>query len=356
MTRFGWSASSVPVAPLLLAGIAMGPHGINLLPPAALTWLEPVVPVALAALGVRAGLGLGTARPGDGRLLTAASVVAGLTTLVVAAGAAVLARTGAVSLPAPAWLVPLAAGLAAATSLTAPAGEPFEPRAPDVRVTELALLAPALAGALLMAWLRAASTGGAVLLVVQGALVTLALTAAGWLLLSRATTDTDRRVFGIAVLLLAGGAAAALSQSAIFGGLVAGLCWRWAGGQPRESLSRDVQLVQHPLLVLVLLAAGARTVLSPATVVLGVAYVALRAAGALAGAQLLRRLIGSGTPGDLRSALLQPGVFGVAFALNVASVAVDPAGPGSLLLGAVVLGSAASALVAPTGRRSRGPA
>lgn len=351
MTRFGWSASSVPVAPLLLAGIAMGPHGINLLPPASLTWLEPIVPVALAALGVRAGLGIGHARAGDGRLAAVASLVATLMALAVAAGTAALARSGAVPALEPGWLVPLAAGLAAATSLTAPAGEPFEPRAPGVRVTELALLAPALAGALLMAWLRAGSPAGAMLLVVQGALVTLALTAAGWLLLSRATTDTERRVFGIAVLLLAGGAAAALSQSAIFGGLVTGVCARWAGGQPRESLSRDVLLVQHPLLVLVLLAAGARAVLSPATLVLGVAYLAFRGAGALAAEALLRRT----APGALRP-LLQPGVFGVAFALNVASVLGDPAGPGPVLLGAVVIGSVASALAAPLAGRNRRPA
>ncbi|MGE0392666.1 MAG: hypothetical protein AB7I25_05910 [Vicinamibacterales bacterium] len=354
--RFGWSASSVPVAPLLLAGMAVGPHGINLLPPTSLTWLDPVVPVALAALGVRAGLGIGHARPGDGRLLAAASLAAALTALAVAAGMAALARAGVVDALQPAWLVPLATGLAAATALTAPAGEPFEPRTPGVRVTELALLGPALAGALLMAWLRTGSAGAAALLLVQSTLVTIALTAAGWLLLSRATTDTDRRVFGIAVLLLAGGAAAALSQSAIFGGLVAGLCWRWAGGPPRESLSRDVHLVQHPLLVLVLLAAGARTVLSPATLVLGAAYLALRTVGVLAGARLLRPLAGAKPPGELRAALLQPGVFGVAFALNLAGVAGDPAGPGPLLLGAVVLGSAAGAIVAPSGRPIRRPA
>ena len=354
MTRFGWSASSVPVAPLLLGGIALGPHGINLLPSAALAWLDPVVPVALAALGVRAGLGIGHARSGDGRLLVAASLGAVLTALAVAIGTTALARAGVVGTLQPAWLVPLAAGIAAATALTAPAGEPFEPRTPGVRVTELALLVPALAGGLLMAWLRAGSPGSALLLLAQGALVTVALTAAGWLLLSRATTDTDRRVFGIAVLLLAGGTAAALSQSAIFGGLLVGLCWRWAGGPPRDSLSRDVLLVQHPLLVLVLLAAGARAVISPATLVLGAAYLVLRAGGTLAGGRVLRGLIASKAPGETRSTLIQPGVLGVAFALNVASVSGDSTGPGPLLLGAVVFGSAASALIGPlAGQRRR---
>ena len=44
----GWSATSAPVALLLVAGITFGPHGINLLSPAALSLLDPGVPVALA--------------------------------------------------------------------------------------------------------------------------------------------------------------------------------------------------------------------------------------------------------------------------------------------------------------------
>jgi len=62
----------------------------------------------------------------------------------------------------------------------------------------------------------------------------------------------------------------------------------------------------------------------------------------------------SKAPGETRSTLIQPGVFGVAFALNVASVTGDSTGPGPLLLGAVVFGSAASAIIGPlVGQRRR---
>ena len=88
--------------------------------------------------------------------------------------------------------------------------------------------------------------------------VTLALAAAGWLLLTRAASETDERVFGVAVLLLVGGVADALSRSALFGGLVGGVFWRYAGRQPRDTIARDVLFVPHPLLMLVLPVAGAR--------------------------------------------------------------------------------------------------
>src|SRR3990172_7892179 len=58
----GWSATSAPVALLLVTGIAFGPQGISLLSPAVLSFLDPVVPVALAALGVLLGLGVGDRR------------------------------------------------------------------------------------------------------------------------------------------------------------------------------------------------------------------------------------------------------------------------------------------------------
>src|SRR6186713_1231545 len=63
-----WTATSAPVALLLTIGIGLGPHGINLLTAASLSSLDPVVPVALAALGVLVGLGMGDRRFGEGRV------------------------------------------------------------------------------------------------------------------------------------------------------------------------------------------------------------------------------------------------------------------------------------------------
>ena len=105
---------------------------------------------------------------------------------------------------------------------------------------------------------------GAVTLLALASGVSLMLAAAAWLLLARASSETEERVFAVSALLLVGGVADALSLSALVGGLAAGVFWRLAGRQPREAVRRDVLFVQHPLLVLVLLLAGARAEWSPA--------------------------------------------------------------------------------------------
>jgi hypothetical protein len=338
-----WSATSAPIALLLTAGIAFGPRGINLLSSATLPLLDPVVPVALAALGVLVGLGVGDRRTDDRRVFGAACLVAAVTMLVVSAGFAAVTLAAMSSIARPLWTLILTSGLCAATSLTLPTGNPLEPRTATTRVIELGVLLPIVAGALMLAWLRAGSSVGAAVLVAQACGVTLALAAAAWLLLTRASSETEERVFGVSALLLVGGVADALSLSALFGGLVAGVFWRYAGRHPRDTISRDVLFVQHPLLVLVLLVAGARADLSPASLACGAGYVVLRVVGQLAGGTVARRAAGVNAPRDLGLYLLPPGVFGVAFALNAVSVVGADA---SMLLAAVVAGTIGSELVA----------
>jgi hypothetical protein len=339
-----WSPTSAPVALLLTAGIACGPQGINLLSLATLSLLEPVVPVALAALGVLVGLGVGDRRTDHRRLFGAAWLAAGITMLAVSAGFAVMALAVMSSIVKPYWTLILLSGICAATSLTLPAGNPVERRTTAAnRVIELSVLLPIVAGGLTLAWLRPGSSPGQALLVAQAVGVTLALAAAAWLLLTRASSETEERVFAVSALLLVGGVADALSLSALFGGLVAGVFWRYAGRHPRDTIARDVLFVQHPLLVLVLLVAGARADLSPISLTLGAGYVVLRVVGQLAGGVLAGRVAGVAAPGNLGLHLLQPGVFGVAFALN----AVGVVGPdASMLLAIVVAGSIGSELVA----------
>ena len=339
----GWSATSAPVALLLVAGIAFGPQGINLLSPAVLSFLDPVVPVALAALGVLLGLGVGDRRADDRHLFAAACLDAAVTTVVVVAGIAFLVFAAMTSTVGSVWTLALTSGICAATSLTLPTGNPLEPRTAANRVIERGVLLPIVAGGLVLAWLRAGSSIGAVALVAQASGVTLALAAAGWLLLTRASSETEERVFAIAVLLLIGGVADALSLSALLGGLVAGVFWRYAGRQPRESVSRDVLFVQHPLVLLVLLVAGARADPSAASLGLAGAYVLLRVVGKLAGGTVARRAAGTRVPRDLGFHLLSPGVFGVAFALNAARAAGSDA---SVLLTTVVVGTIGSELAA----------
>ena len=339
----GWSSTSAPVALLLVSGIALGPRGINLLSPAVLSFLDPVVPVALAALGVLVGLGVGDRRADERSLFAAACLDAGMTTLLVTGGIAVAVTAAMTSTVGSRWTLALAAGICAATSLTLPTGNTLEPRTPATRVAELGVLLPIVAGGLVVAFLREGSLVTALTLVAQACAVTVALATAGWLLLTRASSETEQRVTAIAALLLVGGAADALSLSALLGGLVAGVFWRYAGRQPRESVSRDVLFVQHPLLLLVLLVAGARTDPSVASFGLAAAYVLFRVLGKLTGGMAARRAAGPRVPRDLGLHLLSPGVFGVAFALNAARATGADA---SLLLTTVVVGTIGSELVA----------
>lgn len=339
----GWSATSAPVALLLLVGMGLGRDGVNLLTPAQLSLLDPVVPVALAALGALVGLGTGGRRADDRRLFVAAALAAAVPMVVVAVGIAAIVLAATSIVVQPFWTLVGTCGICAATSLTLPTGNPLHPRSLVTRIAELGVLLPIVAGGLLLATLGEGSPRGAVLLLVQASGVTLALSAASWLLLARTTSATEERVFVVAALLLVGGVADALSLSALFGGLVAGTFWRAAGRRPREAISRDVLFVQHPLLVLVLLAAGARTELSAVSLGLGAGYLLLRVAGTFAGGALARRTIGVRAPRDLSRHLLPPGAFGVAFTVNAVAIA---GAEGSVVLSAIVLGTIGSDVAA----------
>jgi hypothetical protein len=337
-----WSATSAPVALLLLAGLAFGPHGVNLLSRALLSALDPVVPIAVAALGVLVGLSVADRQPDDRRVFAAALLGAVTSMIVVSTGFAVVLLSAMSPTVAHSWLLIMAVGICAASSLTLSAANPLELRAVTARLVGLGVFAPIVVGGFLMARLRAGSSAGALLVLAEASGVTLALAAAAWLLLTRVASDTEDRVIAISALLLVGGVGEALSLSALFIGLVAGLFWRYAGGRPRDSIGRDVLFVQHPLLVLVLLVAGARADLSVTSLSLGIAYLALRLIGQMAGGIAAGRAARVNPPHDVVPLFISPGVFGVAFALSSAG-AVDP--EGSLLLAAVVVGTIGSELV-----------
>jgi hypothetical protein len=340
-----WSATSAPVALLLAAGMAVGPQGINLLSSAMLSSLDPVIPVALAAFGVLVGVNVADRRADDARTLWAAGlgVIVAVLAVSVGFGAVAVTAMSPSSIARSFWVLVLAGGICAATSLTLPSDDSLEAQSAATRVMERGVLLPIVLGGLMLAWLRADSLAGAALLVAHACGVTLALAAAAWLLLTRARSQTEERVFVVAALLLVGGVAAALSLSALFGGLVAGVFWRFVGPRPRQSIRRDVLFVQHPLLVLVLLVAGARAELSLVTLALGLSYAVLRVVGQLAAGSVATRVLGANGPRALGLHLLPPGVFGVGFALNAVSVIGADA---SMLLAAVMVGTIGAELVA----------
>jgi hypothetical protein len=337
---FRWPTGPFP-ALLLLAGIALGPHGLALLTPAILDFLDPAAPVALAALGVIAGLNLRTSRI-DRRVGAAAHMQATLTGLLVAAAVVFFGPAAIDAAAFPPWrLVALALAIAAATASWLPSDGGERTSHFSTRV-DVDYLLPIAAGGAALAFIRAASPAASVVLLAETIAIAVVIAVGGWLLLSRNGETTEQRVFAFASLLLLGGAADYLSASALLSGLVAGGCWQWAGGPMREYVRRDVAYVQHSLVVLILLLAGAHADFSPAVLLMSTIYIGVRTTGKLTGGWLASWA----APDVSRSArlrLISPGVFGVAFALNLARAGGPEFGP---VLTVVVVGTIASSLMA----------
>jgi hypothetical protein len=173
--------------------------------------------------------------------------------------------------------------------------------------------------------------------------VGLAVGVAGWLLIERAHSVAERGLFVLGLLALVGGASAYLSLSPLLAGLTAGMFWNWAPGHSDVIIRADLHKYQHPLAVLVLIAAGASLDLSMAALWLFAPFVVFRMAGKLAGGWLASRMTGLASA-DLGAHLLAPGLLGIAFALNVHQhLATTDA---AAVLTAVVIGTLASEGVA----------
>ena len=83
--RHAWS-SGLQILVLLIAGMALGRHGLGILNDSTLSLIDPVIPVALAALGVLVAFEVGTMPWVRGRLIAAASVQALIAASIVTAG------------------------------------------------------------------------------------------------------------------------------------------------------------------------------------------------------------------------------------------------------------------------------
>jgi hypothetical protein len=344
--RFGlsWSSGAVPVVLILLLGVVLGPEGLAVLTPGVLLVIDPVLPVAIAALGILAGLEfMRPAAPHRWSLLGKASIESLLTTVVVAVGVWLVMPVFPGLADSEIWLVALMAGLCASMSATLPDADPDRLRPSVIRMRDLDGLLPVAIGAAALAFIHSFSVMASVGLMIQATILALLISATAWLLLSDSSPSTEQRVFSIAALLLIGGIADYLSLSALAGGLLAGLFWGYVGGVARDCIERDVRYLRHPLVVLMLLAAGAKTTYSGWILVFAAAYLLLRLAGKLLGARLTRRMPGVPIPDSVGATLLPPGVFGIAFALDATSMMQSVA---AVTLAAAVLGSIGSQLLA----------
>jgi uncharacterized membrane protein SirB2 len=260
-----------------------------------------------------------------------------LVALAVAGVARVLGAPGGTVLT-----LALLAGTCASVSATV-AAEAGGPRAVVARIGDLDDVLPIAVSGVALAYLHEASPIAATWLTLNALGLALAVALAGWLLISASSSESEQRVFTAGTVLLLGGIAEFLSLSALLAGLVAGAFWSALGGKGRDLLARDVRHMQHPLVVLLLLVAGARAGLPPGIGALIAAYLVLRTAGKLAGGWIAGRIVAPELPAHLGLYLLSPGVIAVAFALNASQAAGDRAGP---ILALVVAGSIGAEVLA----------
>jgi hypothetical protein len=339
----GLSPTPMPSLMLLPLGVALGPHGIGLLTPAVLSYLDAAVSVAIATLGVFVGLGLDWRRPHETRLLAAASVEAGLTLTMVVGGVWLAISFAELETGLEPWLFSLLLGICAASSSTTAIEHPNHPGVTATRIGDLDDVLTIVAGGIALTWIHTSDPRTAASVVAQSAAIASILALAGWLLVAQASSDMEQRVFVLGTLLLLGGAVEYLSMSALFSGLIAGVFWKAAGGSARERIERDVRHVQHPLVVLLLLTAGARLTGWPSLTALVPVYLLFRIGGKVFGGWLAGRIAGHDRPMGVGLYLVSPGMIAVALALNV----LQAAGPdrGGVLLAAAIAGSIGSDLL-----------
>jgi len=341
----GLGPAMAPVAFFVPLGALVGPGFLGWLSIDVLAHLDVAVSMALATLGVFVGLALGRLPASNRRVLACASLEAGATLALVSAAALALLSVWRLPLDAPVAATALMLGVAASVSSVGPEEEALEPgRRTASLIADLDDVAPILVGALVVVGLREPSVGRVLWLGLVTVLAGGAVATAGWLLFEVAHGPAERGVYVIGVLALLGGTAAYLALSPLLIGLVAGMLWVAAPGHADTIIESDLRKVQHPLVVLLLLTAGASIRVTPVAIWLLVPFVLFRVSGKIAGSWLASRYAGSLIPADLGTSLIWPGVVGIAFALNFEQVAAPVAG--GAVLTAVALGGVAGELLA----------
>lgn len=316
---------------LLLLGIALGPYGLNLLSPSILLVLDPGIAMTLAMLGVFVGLSFESGHSRMPRQIAAGGLRT-ITTIAAVGAAAFAAWSFWIGPGSPMWMPALMLGVCAAVSDVAA----------DVNIDDVLMI---LAGSFVVAALREAEVGPLLLLMLAVAGISIVVAFASWLLVGQTDSVAEQHVFVVGALLLLGGAAAYLSLSTVVAGLMAGLVWSVAGNVAKARIIRDLHYFQHPLVVLVLVSAGAGAILSVETMALAVIFVAVRTLSRPVGAWMARRLTGDRPSGESEASLISAGLVGIALALDVfrADSRVEW---GAMLVGAVVLGTIISGAVA----------
>lgn len=338
----GLRPATTPVVAFVPLGVLLGPWGAGALTPRVLDQLDVVVSIALATLGVFVGIAIGTLRGKVQHLVIAAATEGLVTFATVSLVVWGLIVGWQLPLTLGAWLTAAALGIAAAASAATFVSESGVPEHQIAsRVADLDDVLPVLVGAVV---LTATAQNGRDILYdfLLTVLIGSAAGVSGWLLFERAE-GAERGVFVLGTLALVGGGAAYLGTSPLVAGLAAGYVWAKTPGHTDRIAASDLRKFEHPLVVLLLIIAGAGLEPSAIGVWLLAPYILLRTIGKLLGGWLASRVAPGLAPADLGAYLIPPGVLGIAFALNLAQVVPVAATP---LVFAVVAGAVISELMA----------
>lgn len=343
-SALGFAPSLTPAVIFLPLGAALGPQALDLIPPGLLQALDVAVTIALAVLGVLVGTALGREARAAVRLLLAASLESAVTVAAVALATAYFVTATAMPIDAPLAGLAVVLGLCASASSATSADPDSEPAAAiATKVADLDDVLPIVLAVAAVVLLPDRADRPAWMLIAAPPAIGLAVGAIGWLLFERAESGAERAVFVLGTLALAGGAAAYLGVSPLGVGLVAGLTWTLAPGRADRIVQDDLRHVQHPVVVMLLVTAGALSSPTLAALWLLTPYLLFRVTGKVLGAWASARLVDA-APADLAAYLMSPGVLAVAFALNFRQML--PPVSGEALLSAVAIGTAAFELFA----------
>lgn len=335
----GFTPSQTPGLLFVAVGIVLGPTVSDAISTELLALLDPVVSMALAVLGIFIGAGFAATRHAPASLIGSLGQ-AGITFGGVALTMALLLDRWQMPLTMSVGVAAVTLGLCSAASAAIyPVGERSQQMASAATLADLddlpiiliaCVMIPMFANVPSLIATVVASVGGAIVVAV-----------AGVLLLSRVENAPERGVVVTGTVLLLGGTAAYISASPLLTGLLAGVLW--TRFTPTAGVvGTDLRRLQHPLLALLLITAGATIQWSWALIWLTAPLVLVRLAGKTLGGLLFARMANL-PAGLLSTVLLPPGVLGIALALNVQQVI---GGGDTLLVSAVTASTMASEVVA----------
>jgi hypothetical protein len=343
-SALGLTPALTPAIVFLPLGVLLGPHALNWLSARVLDRLDPIITLGLVILGVLVGVGLGREFRRSVRLFLAASLESVVTIGAVIGATAYFALRTGVPLAEPVAGVIIALGLGASSSSATTADPDLEPAAGiGTRIADLDDVLPIVILAVVLSWLSVGWPLGRWMAPAAACGIGLVMGLVGWLVFERASSTPERVVFLVGTLALGGGAALSLHVSPLVAGLVGGAVWSALPGRADRLVQDDLRQVQHPMVVVLLMAAGALASPSRAVLWLLAPYVLFRLVGKVVGAWITGSWLDI-SPVDLAAYLMPPGVLGIAFALDLRHLL--PPTAGDVVVATVAAGTAIFELVA----------